>query len=801
MALKLYLRNSVTPYTPAAIQGDWDHTSENAVLAMLDAVGGTKTTHDSLFSGTLTNHDRLSRTFVYQLPQDFYVEDGALRAVVGLFEKDYPAPNITLYPHWHLYTLRVSGEVETVIETLVDDDVGYSELDNLFTALAVAASAVMLRKDDYLVLELGWRGTTLDPVYGGTRRALNSYSGALAAQDDWDMSYDACPWIQLPGTLVSAPSAPIAVDNPAGGESWREGSVQTIEWTPADPEQAEGFTCLYDIEFSAAGDFTDAVTVVEGEADASYVWTLPESLVGSAGSDTCKIRVRSRVEDTLTSSAWVESSAFTVLNSTAPTVTLIDPEDAELFSGGLDLMPTLVFGTADIENDPVHVRLLISEYADYHDPTIDTDSGTDYADWEEAASPFSTWSTMPSGGATAGNRIRYKCQTALRYDQYYAKVQLYDAYSEAVYDEFTFIISVDPDLALSVTIDGQSYPVHAVRVWENTGGEPSPIELAVARLIFQAHPVAKGTPIAIASGLGNHNRTWNGTVESRRFVGSMVTIKGLQDDAYLSRKIVTTDYESDDIGANLAAMVSDHGDPLTGTNIDTSTGVDAAIESKFKQVREIFRNAMKLLPGHQLWVDSGGDINFKGEAALTGPNYFALLADPETGIAPTREGQTGLRMLADAAVELSTMEIANKVYVVVRNSSPVVSASATNDSVDPKHEDSPREIVIFIDSGDADACAAVAASQLALRQVERQRLTDIPLRLRDGLAVLRGTKLGVVLPGPGVDVDLPVQQICHDFGAKKTSIAVGEFATPRNDPDLILELAAAYSQLQKDTSL
>lgn len=80
-------------------------------------------------------------------------------------------------------------------------------------------------------------------------------------------------------------------------------------------------------------------------------------------------------------------------------------------------------------------------------------------------------------------------------------------------------------------------------------------------------------------------------------------------------------------------------------------------------------------------------------------------------------------------------------------------------------------------------------------------MTDIPLRLRDGLAVLRGTKLGVVLPMGDVDVDLPVQQTVHDFGAAKTSISVGEFVSPRNDPDLIIELASAYSQLQKETSL
>ena len=897
MALKLYLRNSVTPHTPAAIQGDWDDTAENAVLAMLDAVGGTKTTHDSLFSGTLTNHDRLSRTFVYQLPQDFYVdptEDGNLRAVVGLFEKAYPAAHITLYSHWHLYTLRVSGEVETVIETLVDDVVGGTELDDLFCALAVAASAVMLLKDDYLILELGWRGTTADPVYGGTRRALNSYSGASAAQDSWPSSYNACSWIQLPGVLVTAPEAPVSVDVPEGGESWREGSVQTLEWTPDDPEQAEDFNCLYDVEFSAAGDFTDAVTVVEGEADASYAWTLPESLVGAEGSDTCKIRVRSRVEGTLTSSDWVESAAFEVLNSTAPTVTLIDPEDDELFRGGLDLMPTFMFGTADTESDPVHVELVVSYSADYSDPIIDTDSATDYADWEKAAGPgFATWVAMGSGGAAAGYRIRYKPDTQFRYDYCYGKVRLKDAYSTATFTEFEFTIVVDPDLKLSVTIGGTSFNVKDMQITENTGGDVSPISFAVSLPAYRANPFGKGDAVAIASGLGDHNRTWNGTIELRRPSGSLVSVIAYQDDMYLEEKLCTGDQGSADLGANLAAMVTSYGSPLTGTNIDTSTGVTQAIDGGYKSLRDKFDEAKDLLPDFiGPWVDAGADIHFISQDDLPAPlyrlyegvpvthaipktivrystggeadevvcanlptGYYLQVTDSEAATAnaaetagtatvdtsalaaspyvkvgvydgdPDVDGElveeltatdfddmadadlyayvTLIKLIPPVSPELSTIGVKNRVYVSVKDSSPLTVAYATNDATDPKYSESPREWWMPIESGDSTLCGNVADAQLAFRKLEREKLTGLSVNLTYGLGVLRGTAVWVTIPTMDIDGMYPVRLLQHNFatGAHSTTVDVGDYEYVRDLNGAVLKLGKSLVRLEKEAAI
>ncbi len=81
-------------------------------------------------------------------------------------------------------------------------------------------------------------------------------------------------------SIVSSqtPNAP-TLTSPAGGESWREGEIHNVTWTPASPEHPEGLPCVYEIQFSADGTFTDAVTITTEADDGSYPWTLATDLV------------------------------------------------------------------------------------------------------------------------------------------------------------------------------------------------------------------------------------------------------------------------------------------------------------------------------------------------------------------------------------------------------------------------------------------------------------------------------------------------------------------------------------------
>jgi hypothetical protein len=420
------------------------------------------------------------------------------------------------------------------------------------------------------------------------------------------------------------PNAP-TLTAPNGGETWREGESKNLTYTPASPEHPAGLPCTYEYEFSADGSFADAVLVESDISASPHAWTLPQTLV-TVDTATCKMRVRARVTDDLTSAWDASSGAFTVLQSTAPAVTLVTPLDTALLPG---LTPAFIFGTADTESDPVHAEFIVSPFADYSAPVINTDSTTDYANWEESVSPFTTWTTVGSGGATAGNRIRYTGPNPFRYDNYYGKVRLKDAYSTAAFTEFTFVISVDAAIALSVTIGGTAFNVTACTIIENTGGEASPIDLAIPLSAFLAHPLTAGDEIAISSGLGDHNRSWNGTLESWKFAGTVVDIHGLQDDAYLSRKLATGNEATADIGQNLADFITSYGAPLTGINIDVVTGLSAPLTGGYKYLREHFADAAKALPNYILWVDSGGDIHWVDTADLTGPTY--VLFEPYPG--------------------------------------------------------------------------------------------------------------------------------------------------------------------------
>jgi hypothetical protein len=418
------------------------------------------------------------------------------------------------------------------------------------------------------------------------------------------------------------PNPPASLDSPAGGETWRECETHNLTYTAADPEHPEGIApASYHFQFSANGTFSDAVEIASGVTGGSYAWVLPASLV-AADTNTCKVRVRSEYD--VFSSTWVTSPAFTVEQSTAPVVSLVTPADGALIQGPV---PTFIFGTADVEADDLHVEFQLSQFADYRDPTIDTDSTTDYADWEEAADPYSVWTTVGSGGATAGNRIRYTAPP-LRYDTYYGRIRLSDNWQTAEWTEFTCVVSIDAGAALSVAIDGTAYNVVACRIVEGTNGDDSPINLTITLSAYLADTVANGDAMAISSALGGFSRSWNGAVETVTFSGDLVNIYGLQDDAYMSRKLCTGDKTSADLGANLAGLVTSYGAPLTGTGIDTTMGVTMAITGGYKYLREHFDDAIDACPDYIYWVTSGGDVESKSQSDYGIATYRLYEEDP-----------------------------------------------------------------------------------------------------------------------------------------------------------------------------
>lgn len=87
------------------------------------------------------------------------------------------------------------------------------------------------------------------------------------------------PYLARAGiTIVSSqpPTEPVLL-TPAGGESWREGETHEVSWTPAS--HPEGLPMNIEMQFSALGDFSDAIPVAVMPNTGSYDWTLSTELV------------------------------------------------------------------------------------------------------------------------------------------------------------------------------------------------------------------------------------------------------------------------------------------------------------------------------------------------------------------------------------------------------------------------------------------------------------------------------------------------------------------------------------------
>lgn len=161
-----------------------------------------------------------------------------------------------------------------------------------------------------------------------------------------------------------------------------------------------------------------------------------------------------------------------------------------------------------------------------------------------------------------------------------------------------------------------------------------------------------------------------------------------------------------------------------------------------------------------------------------------------------------IRLLDGTVPDISTLDARNKVFCIVKDSSsPIVVGSATNTTIDPTYANSPREMVMFVDSGDATYCGNVATAQLAFVQTEKTRLTGLRVSLRYGLAIERGTLLQVVIPRAGINGNYPVRRLEHDFASGETTIDVGEYAAPRDDPEALIAIAQALAALVKETSI
>jgi len=349
--------------------------------------------------------------------------------------------------------------------------------------------------------------------------------------------------------------------------------------------------------------------------DPGVTWN---SLGESWGGGVVGAKIRIRASDGYSkTSDWVVSDAFGVLGNVHPTVTLVSPVDGGYAAGNA---PYLTFAVGDADADGIHVEAMLSlspsfSTYDYFRSALSQDG------WTEAASPYSTWTDVPAGGATTGNRVRYLCP-ALRYDVYFMRYRvtdgiLYSAWSDVV----SFRVTPSGAVPLTCTIGTDTYDISGLQVTERTGGEASPMSFRVPLSILATKPIARGASVSIGLAVGEQSRVWNGTVEALVSAGAEVTVACAQDDAYLARKLVTGDEASADVGAILAAFVDDYGLPLASDHMDTTLGVTTALKGQYRSLLDHLREWAQLL-GLVLFADSDGEVHLVARADLADPTYI-----------------------------------------------------------------------------------------------------------------------------------------------------------------------------------
>jgi len=258
---------------------------------------------------------------------------------------------------------------------------------------------------------------------------------------------------------IDSTNPSITADAPNGGETFRGGETATIQWTASD--SAAGLDS-FDVDYSTDGGstWTDE-TVVSTGAVRAHAWTVPNV-------DSSNVLVRVEATDAAGNTATDESDGTFTVDSTAPSVTVSDPNGGESVSAGStytitwsdsDALSGVDSADVDYSTDggstwsDVATVTDGSESVDWSVPDVETSNalvrvtatdGAGNAEADQSDSTFTISSSGGSGGQESGNGLKPRI----------TQFDITDASSgkNAEYDISWSVSDPDGDLA-SVTVD------------------------------------------------------------------------------------------------------------------------------------------------------------------------------------------------------------------------------------------------------------------------------------------------------------------------------------------------------------
>ncbi|MEW5937840.1 MAG: hypothetical protein AB1665_08510, partial [Candidatus Thermoplasmatota archaeon] len=150
-------------------------------------------------------------------------------------------------------------------------------------------------------------------------------------------------------TLFTIDSSPpfVKVERPNGGEVWKGGSTQYINWTMWDNYASPPNTISIYYSINAGLNWT---LIAQNESnDGTYPWTVP-----MLNSQECLIKINA--SDTAGNMNSDESDALFTIDSTPPTIAVTSPDGGELWKGGAQYNITwLAYDNYNLSATPITI--------------------------------------------------------------------------------------------------------------------------------------------------------------------------------------------------------------------------------------------------------------------------------------------------------------------------------------------------------------------------------------------------------------------------------------------------------------
>lgn len=303
-----------------------------------------------------------------------------------------------------------------------------------------------------------------------------------------------------------------------------------------------------------------------------------------------------------------DTLSFTTLYPSLEAPTREDPTSGEKIT---DRRPYFIFTlTENTNNDATkyHARIRFSEYVNMQNATI-FESSSSQVGWEYWNG--STWVAFQSNGVDPNTKVRFRTSSNLSYITYYWDCASSDI-TQYGYNSmpWNFRIMLSADSLYLLVINSVEYNIYSLIVKETANGQIGQIEFEVNNNNGATNTaIAYGDDVNVAiNDVFGNSEEYKGKVRTKSIQNYALKITAITGSGILAERRIKEDYANQDIGLTIKDIIDDYCDPLTSTNINTSTGISAPITAKDKTPLTVLEELRRQY-GIMYFVDKDWDMH------------------------------------------------------------------------------------------------------------------------------------------------------------------------------------------------